>query len=150
LTFTRTGLIVMTVSALVVSGMRARARGIDRGVWLLGALAALVVALFVVTRPAQSVWLRMTSEGQDSWYRARVDAPSELAMATNGAQYVDVTVTNTGRAAWDASGEDAIALSYHWLDASGTGVVAYEGARTDLAESVAPEATVAIKALVRA
>lgn len=150
LTFTRAGLIVMAASGLLVLVTRVRYRGVDWGGWMLAGLAGVLTALFFVSRSPQSVWLRMTSEGQDAWYRASVRAPSELAFAVDQARSVPVEITNTGRVAWDSRGESPIYFSYHWLDASGERVVAYEGSRTELAEPVAPGSTVTVQALVRA
>src|SRR5262245_32566260 len=64
LTFTRAGLVTMAISLLLVGGWWWRARGFDRGVRTLSALAAGVGLLFLSSRPTQSLWLRMTSEGQ--------------------------------------------------------------------------------------
>jgi O-antigen ligase len=150
LTFTRAGLIVMAASALLVGAQRVRRIGVERGGWLLVALAGVVTTLFMLSRSPQSVWLRMTSESQDAWYRASVRAPSDRSFAVDRPDYVDVDVTNTGRVAWDSHGVSPIYFSYHWLDAAGERVVAYEGSRTAFAGPIAPGATATLHALVRA
>ena len=150
LTYTRAGLIVMVASLLVVGAWRVRARGLEFGGWTLAALAIAVSALFPVSRAPQSLWLRLTSEGQDSWYRASVSAPESLSFGVDRAHDVSLEVTNTGRVAWDSLGASPIYFSYHWLDASGERVIAYEGARTEFADPVAPGATATIHSIVRA
>jgi O-Antigen ligase len=147
-TFTRAGLITMAASLALVIGLRVTWRGIDRGARLVGALAVVVVALFASSRSAQSMWLRFTTEGQDSWYRARVAAPAELEIATGENTEVPVTVTNTGRLAWDSSANPPILLSYHWLGADGDRFAVFEGARTPFAEVVEPDESVVVAARV--
>jgi O-antigen ligase len=149
LTFTRAGLITMTVSLLFAGGWRFRGRGADGGVVMVVGVAFAVAALFLLSRPAQSLWLRMTSEGQDSWYRAQIDGPAEVAIGTNAPQYVTVRVTNTGRVPWDSNDVPPILFAYHWLDRSGDGVVAWEGGRTPFTHAIAPGETTTVSALVR-
>ena len=50
----------MAVTVVMVSVWRVRSRGIDAAVRAIGALAVLIAASFAVSRPAQSVWLRLT------------------------------------------------------------------------------------------
>lgn len=66
-----------------------------------------------------------------------------------GTYTVNVPVTNTGSAAWNAAGPNAITLSYHWHDAQGNTVV-WDGTRTALPANVAPGATTTIAARVTA
>src|SRR5262249_28083283 len=138
LTFTRAGLIVMVAIGLLVGIARWRERGVERGLGVVAALAVAIITLFSATRSTDSIWLRLTSDGQDSWYRARVDGPVALSLGVDQSQYVTVTVTNTGRVAWDSHEASPIYFSYHWLDAAAERVVAYEGSRTELADPVAP------------
>src|SRR5262245_16828276 len=102
LTFTRAGLIVMAVSVLLVAAWRARQRGVERGTAALLGLAAVVASLYFVVRSPQSLWLRMTTEGQDAWYRAGVNAPAELSFGVDESKYITIDVTNTGRVSWDS------------------------------------------------
>jgi hypothetical protein len=96
------------------------------------------------------VWLRLTSESQESWYRASVAAPAELELPTGRVSFVPITVTNTGRLPWDSQATPPMLLSYHWLEAEGDRFVTFEGERTPFADAVVPDATVAMAALVRA
>ena len=49
---------------------------------LLAGLAVVIVLLFAGSRSAESLWLRLTSEGQETWYRAAIVAPQTLELAT--------------------------------------------------------------------
>ncbi len=149
LTFTRAGLLTMAVSLALVGTGRYWRRGADTGVTLVTALAVLVAGLFLVSRSTQSVWLRLTSEGQETWYRAQIEAPAEVTVTPTLLSSVPVTVTNTGRLTWDSTAGPAIYLSYHWLEAGTDRVVAFDGARTPFREPVAPGATVSVDAQVR-
>ncbi len=150
LTFTRAGLLAMALILAIAGGHRLRHRGADRGLVWLGALAVGLAGLMAVSRSSQSLWLRMTSDGQNGWYRAAVTAPSTLSMTTDRLEPITVTVTNTGRTTWDSSADPPVALSYHWLQADTDGVVAFNGERTAFERPVAPGETVSVRALVRA
>ena len=69
LTFTRAGVITMATSLVLVAAIRHRFRGYDAGTALIVALGVIVSVLFLSSRSAESMWLRLTSEGQESWYR---------------------------------------------------------------------------------
>jgi hypothetical protein len=150
LTFTRAGLVTMATSLILVGVMRRRRITADGGSGLLALLAAVIVLLFFGSRSTESVWLRMTSESQESWYRAAVAAPPEIALPPGSMSTVKVTVTNTGRLPWDSHAAPPTLLSYHWLAPSGDRFVVFEGERTPFAEPVAPGAAVTVLAYVRA
>jgi hypothetical protein len=150
LTFTRAGLITMAASLTLVGLADWRARGPEAGSRLVAGVAISIAVLFLASRSTQSMWLRLTSEGQDSWYRAKVEAPDTIAIARGRPVLVPVTLTNTGRLFWDSNASPPIFLSYHWRPAEGEGFVAFEGARTPFDAAVAPESTVTIDAWVRA
>ena len=150
LTFTRAGLITMATSLLVVGVIRRlQCRG-EAGTALIAGLAVVVALLFIASRSAESVWLRLTSEGQESWYRAMVVAPAELELWTGRTSKVPITVTNTGRLPWDSQATPPMLLSYHWLAADGDRFVTFEGERTLFAAPVLPDATVSADMRVRA
>ncbi len=150
LTFTRAGLITMTTSLLYVGTMRRRRRAGEAGAALLAGLAVVIVLLFAGSRSPESVWLRLTSESQESWYRARFAAPPALELPTGRLTRVPITVTNTGRLPWDSHATPPMLISYHWLGADGDRFVAFEGARTPFAAPVLPDATVSMDMVVRA
>ena len=150
LTFTRAGLISMAAVLVLIAALRYRRLGSDAGVRLLAALSVLVVVLFAGSQSAQWMWLRFTSGGQESWYRAEVAAPADVAMATGARSAVPIEITNTGRITWDSQGDPPFFLSYHWLQSEGDRFVVFDGARTSFPTPVEPGATVAITADVRA
>ena len=147
-TFTRAGLLTMGASLALAIVMRIGARGADAGARLVGALAIVVAALVVSSRSAQSLWLRLTTEGQASWYRAAIAAPPDVDLSAGQLELVPLAVTNTGRLAWDSSDDPPIVLSYHWLPADGDRFVSFEGARTDFADRVEPGTTAVVNARV--
>ena len=149
LTFTRAGLITMATSLVFVGVWRWRHCGYERGAVMLGTLALSVVGLFLISRPAQSLWLRMTSEGQDSWYRANIEGPAQLSIGANVVQYAQVRITNTGRVPWDSTADPPILFAYHWLEPTGDRVVTWEGGRTPFSHTITPGETTTVYALVR-
>jgi hypothetical protein len=150
LTFTRAGLISIAAVLVLAGVIRRRQRGADRGVGLVVVLSVMVAVLVTGSRSAEWMWLRFTSGGQESWYRARVAAPADVAMATGGTSSVPIEISNTGRLAWDSQADPPFLLSYHWLQAAGDRFVAFEGARTPFPAPVEPGATVSMRAEVQA
>jgi hypothetical protein len=106
--------------------------------------------LFATSRSMQSVWLRFTSEGQETWYRATVEAPEDLTLPTGLLRTVPVRITNSGRLTWDSDADPPYFLSYHWLHADGRRVVTFNGVRTRFVAPVPPGGTVDVDAQVRA
>jgi O-Antigen ligase len=149
LTFTRAGLITMAASLALVGAWRYRARGRDRGVVALAALTVTIGTLFFASRSAQSLWLRFTSEGQESWYRADVVAPADIWMADDEVASIPVTLINTGRIEWDSDANPPFYVSYHWLDADADRIVAFQGLRTAFEAPVSPGSRVSLAVQVR-
>ena len=148
-TFTRAGLITMALSAAFVGALRVSRRGFDAGARIVAAIAVVVAALVLASRSAQSIWLRVTTEGQDSWYRAAIDAPAELELQTGTNAVVPIGVSNAGRLPWDSRGESPILFSYHWLPAEGDRFVTFDGARTEFVGPIEPGARAMVSARVR-
>ena len=147
-TFTRAGLLTMAASLALAIVIRAVARGADAGARVVAALALVVAALALSSRSAQSLWLRFTTDGQSSWYRAAIAAPPDVDLTAGQLELVPLAVTNTGRLAWDSTAVPPIVLSYHWLPADGDEFVTFEGGRTDFADRVEPGTTVVVNARV--
>jgi hypothetical protein len=150
LTFTRAGLVTMASTIAICAGLRYRRRGVDTVVKAITAVAVLIGLQFLASRPAESVMLRLTTEGQQSWYSARVEAPSEMTIPAGALVSVPLKVTNTGRSGWDPAAAEPLRLSYHWLQADAEQVVEFEGLRTAFPDVVAPGATIAVEARVKA
>ena len=149
-TFTRAGLITMGVSLLVVAGARVARHGRDAGVAALGALAVVIVGLVFSSTSVENLRLRLTTEGQNDWYRAGFLAPAELALGAGSLNVVEVEVTNRGRMTWSPDAVPPFYLSYHWFDEGMRHVVAYDGLRTALPRAIAPGDAVRARLRVRA
>ena len=145
-TFTRAGLLGMAVALTVIAALAARRSAGDLGV--LGALASTLVAVVVFSHTPELLATRLTTEGSQAWYGARYAVPSTLDLATGRHHHVPITVSNTGRLAWDSGKEPAVAMSYHWLRAGSEEVVQFDGARTAFPVIVSPGRTVTLEANV--
>ena len=130
LTFTRAGLVTMLATIAWLAFCRFRTAGLDRVVVAHGALAVTVVGLFLGSRSAESMTLRLTTEGQETWYQAAIEAPRQVQMSTGETATVALALTNTGSVTWDSSLPQPFRVSYHWLTADGSRVVSWEGRRT--------------------
>jgi hypothetical protein len=130
--------------------MRMRQRGFDGGVRAVAAVAVLIVAQLFASRSIEALQLRLSTEGQDRWYRAEIDAPEAVDVPTGRAAYVTITLTNTGRVTWDPDAARPFRVSYHWLLPDADVVAEWEGMRTELPSPVRPGDSVTVHALVRA
>ncbi|HUR33741.1 MAG TPA: O-antigen ligase family protein [Vicinamibacterales bacterium] len=147
LTFTRSGLLTLASSLLLVAAVQWK-RGSRQ---TRAAIAILIVAIsveLVSSRSAEMLMLRLTSEGQDRWFSAVFDTPSTVTLDTRRPIDVPVTVTNTGRATWDSDAAEPVMLSYHWVANDSDEVVAWEGIRTPFGEPVRPGRSVSLVAQV--
>jgi hypothetical protein len=150
LTFTRSGLILMAVALAWCGAMRVRRVGFESGARLVALLAAAIAVMFLGSRSLDSIWLRFTTEGQESWYRAGFEAPADLTLTTGATTTVPVTVTNLGRLEWNSQGETPFFLSYHWMLADEERYVLFDGVRTPFESAVASGGVVTLRANVRA
>ncbi len=150
LTYTRAGLGTMAASLSIVAWVRWRRHGVDRAVQALGLVAAIVVALLAGTRSVESLRLRLTTEGMDAWFMARIEGPRHLQLTTGETIRVPVVVANIGRSTWDSASPQPFLLSYHWLRADEDLVVDWNGERTMFPAPVRPGDRVALHARVRA
>jgi hypothetical protein len=138
-TFTRAGLITMTLSLLCVGALRfARHRRWDAGHWRLAAMAAVIVALVLISRSPQMLVTRMSTEGSQDWYGASYTVPDTLELQTGQPREVPVTLANQGRLTWQSEQAPSFALAYHWLSADTEEVVIFDGNRTPFAQPVEP------------
>jgi hypothetical protein len=151
-TYTRAGMLVLGVCLLFVGASRLRSRRPgDPVVPALAALLAISAGLFVWSRPAGSVWLRMTTEQETGWYRAAIDGPrTDLHLRTGERLAVRLSLTNTGRVVWDSEAVPPFHISYRWLTVDRDRMLASEGLRTAFPSVVRPGQTVTIQARVQA
>ncbi|HEV3141542.1 MAG TPA: hypothetical protein VGY57_13545, partial [Vicinamibacterales bacterium] len=153
LTFTRAGLITVAVSLAIVGQWRYRRHRAEdgaRGVRVFAALAASIAIAVAASRSPQSLFLRFTSESQEAWYRAAIDAPLSIAVNAGSVTTIPLSVTNAGRLTWDSHADPPIFFAYHWLASDSDRVVAYEGSRTPFAAPVDAGRTVTVNARVSA
>ena len=151
LSYTRAGLLVLAVCLVLVGAIRLRSRrGGDLALPALAALLVIAGGLFVLARPAGSVWLRLTTEQETGWYRAAIHPPADLHLAPGEQRAVPVTLTNTGRVVWDSSAVPPFRVSYRWLTAGSDRMLAAEGLRTLFPTPVRPGQTVTVMTRVKA
>jgi hypothetical protein len=58
--------------------------------------------------------MRLSSEGDNEWYRARIEAPENLTIKAGVVQTVTVQIANDGSLMWSSEGEPPIFLSGRW------------------------------------
>src|SRR5205823_12963735 len=134
---------------IIVAVLRYRRAGFDTAAWAI-ALVGLIVAVEIVTsRSADALRLRMTTESEDAWYQAAIDAPLSISLQTGAVSGIPLRITNTGRLTWDPAADHPFRLSYHWLRDDGVRVAEWEGLRTLFPEPVPPGASVELRASVR-
>ena len=149
-TFTRSGLITMTMSMLIYGGVLLNRRGWSVEHKRLALLAAILVTLVLMSRSPQMLVARISVEGSQDWYGASYEVPRQLTLRPDSFNDVEVTLTNQGRLSWQSAATPPFALSYHFLNAATEDVVIFDGLRTPFAAAVEPGENVTIKARVRA
>jgi hypothetical protein len=160
-TFTRSGLITMTISLALYGGIlfvRRRPPGrrdLGEGGWSgehtrLALLAAVLVALVLLSRSPQMLVARLSVEGSQDWYGASYDVPRQMTLRPDSFNDIEIGLTNQGRLTWQSTAEPPFALSYHFLDAATEDVVIFDGLRTPFAQPIEPGDDVSMKARVRA
>ncbi len=149
LTLTRSGLISLASTLVIIGVLRSRQRGLDAGVKALALVGATLLVLLASSRSFEVWRLRLTTEGV-SGYAARFEAPRELAFSSGATLTVPLTVTNTGRTTWDPDAPQRFRVSYHWLLEDEDSAVSWEGLRTPLPSAVAPGQRISLEARVKA
>jgi hypothetical protein len=150
-TFTRAGLITMTVSLAMVGGMLfVSARGWSRAHARLAVLAGVLMLLVLASRSPQMLVTRLSTEGSQDWYGAAYTVPPALTLRADSFNDLPVTVSNRGRLTWRSDDEPPFALSYHWLAPDSEKIVSFDGLRTAFPQPVEPGADISFMARVRA
>ncbi len=151
LTLSRSGLIVMAGMLAVAGGLWSLRRGLDRAVGVIAALAVVIAGLLGYRLLSDSLlWLRLTTENDESWYIAQYQVPSRLELQTGQVRHVAIRLTNRGRATWQPDGPAPFRLSYHWLSQDGGKMLIFEGLRTDFPRPVRPGESIRLRARVQA
>jgi O-antigen ligase len=149
-TFTRAGLITLAISMATFGALvYLQHRRWRREHSALVALAAVLVALVMVSRSPQLLITRMSTGVSQDWYGASYEVPRTLTLRPDSFNDIPVTLSNRGWLTWQSSDAPAFALSYHWL-AETEEVVIYDGLRTPFTHAVAPGDDVQLRARVRA
>ena len=150
-TFTRAGLITMAMSLLTYGGLvYYKRKGWRFEETRLVVLAAVLLALVLVSRSPQMLVTRMSTDVSQDWYGASYAAPGTLTLRPDSVTDVPVTLSNRGRLTWQSTQAPVFALSYHWLSIDTEDVVIYDGLRTAFASAVEPGEDVTVQARVRA
>jgi MFS family permease len=150
-TFTRAGLVTMTMSLLIYGGLvYYKRRGWDEEHTRLAALAAVLLTLVMMSRSPQMLVARMSTGVSQDWYGASYDVPGTLTLRPDSFSDVPVTLSNRGWLTWQSTQSPVFALSYHWLSIDTEEVVIYDGLRTPFTTPVEPGEKVTVPARVRA
>lgn len=150
LTFTRAGLLTAATSLIIVAGVSLWRGRTGAPVAAIALVAVVLVLEVTASRSSEAMRVRLTSEGQEHWFRATVHAPEKISMSTGGVVNVPVRFTNTGGVTWDPAEDHPFLFSYHWLEANSDLVVDWEGLRTALPWAVRPGQAVDVTVSVRA
>jgi hypothetical protein len=150
-TFTRAGLITMTMSLLIYGALvYAKGRRWEGAHTRLVALAAVLLALVMLSRSPQMLVTRMSTAVSQDWYGASYHVPDTLTLRPDSTTEVPVTLANRGWLTWQSTQLPVFALSYHWLSIDTEEVVIYDGLRTPFTTPVEPGEKVTVPARVRA
>ena len=167
-TFTRAGLITMAMSLLIYGGLTyykrfAGSREPGAGSqktdgsrsWTgehmrLATLAAILLALVMLSRSPQMLVTRMSTDVSQDWYGASYDVPGTLTLRPDSFTDVPVTLSNRGWLTWQSTQLPVFALSYHWLSIDTEEVLIYDGLRTPFTTPVEPGEEATVHARVRA
>jgi hypothetical protein len=149
LALSRAGALSLLVVLLVMA-----AAGIRRGrrritiASLITAFVYLMLLILVVVRNPNTL-LRLTTETDQTWYRAQYEVPQEIVSRPGERITVPVKVANEGERSWLNDGSQSFALGYHLLDEGGNPVT-YEGERTPLPQPVSAGGEVKLQAQILA
>jgi hypothetical protein len=150
-TFTRAGLITMTISLVAYGGLLfVRHKRWSGEHYRLTALAAVLVVLVLMSRSPQMLVARMSSEGSQEWYGASYTVPPRVMLRPDSFNDIPVTLKNDGRLTWQSTMAPPFALSYHWLAEGSEDVVIFDGLRTPFMQPVPPGGEIKMTARVRA
>lgn len=150
-TFTRAGLITMTISLLTYGCIAYfKRRQWSHEHTKLAALAAILIALVMLSRSPQMLVSRMSNELSQDWYGATYDVPGTVTLRPDSFNDIPVTLSNRGWLTWQSDRVPPFALSYHWLSIDTEEVLLYDGLRTPFPQPVAPGGEIQVAARVRA
>jgi O-antigen ligase len=149
-TYSRAALGVLLVLMLALLTLVFVRWGKGRLFWRALVVGGIVLVLIIVLS-AMSPVLRLRFGAQDTaaWYDARYAASEIGTLRAGELRTVAVTLTNSGQANWRHDGLRPVMLAYHWYDPQRR-LVDFEGLRTPLPRSIAPQESITLNAQVRA
>lgn len=145
LTFSRAGVLALGAALAAVVVAAALTHRTRIAVAMGAAIAALAVftGFSLVYNPDAS--LRLTSESDQTWYRAAISAAPEVSARPGETLDVPISITNQGEKTWTAEKAHAFALGYHLIGPDNK-TITYDGARTALPNHIEPGTTVSVDA----
>lgn len=147
LSASRAALIGSAVALLMLIGLN---RGALRrwALWALISLIGFTVAQVIIS---PTIAARFRAESERTWYTVQIDvATRELSLPAAGLVSVPVTITNASVRTWPANGATPVSVSYHWLSATSSDMIIFDGLRTRLPTDLAPGEQVPIALQVKA
>ncbi|MCB8944411.1 MAG: O-antigen ligase family protein [Ardenticatenaceae bacterium] len=108
-------------------------------------LAGLTLILIPVNLLLNNTFrLRLSSEGDNEWYEAHIDAPASLQVDADEIVPITITVHNNGRLHWANSGENLVTIAAIWAQAD-TQLEWQNTMRWSLGQPVAPGESLTIE-----
>ena len=140
LTLSRGGLLAFAVggSALMVANRRHIRRR-----WLAIASLTGLLAIGALLMRSETLRVRLTELGNRTGFDVEYRGPAIVTLPPGGQVTIPITLINTGKRTWTATGDNAVRLGVHWLGAEGTDI-RWEGARVPLPTSVMPGGRVTV------
>jgi hypothetical protein len=90
--------------------------GEKQQVYLWAGTAGLVLILIPINLLFSPTFqLRLSTEGDNEWYQARVEVPPELQVSINETIQIPVTLINEGALTWENTGSNPVVLSVTWV-----------------------------------
>lgn len=151
LTLSRAGILALlgALGLMAVYGIRWKHRALTVGSAIAGTALAGLVALVLVWNPLAA--LRLSTESEQTWYRAAYEVKSELRAQPNQVIETPIRLTNTGARAWEPGSDTPFLVSYHlYGDADEAVTVTYDGLRSPLPRRVEPGESVEVMAAIAA
>jgi hypothetical protein len=115
LTYSRSSFVTIFLSSLLTAGLLWWRRPGRRPAYLWAGVAAAIIPLAVVNTGASDAFqMRLSSEGDNEWYEARLEVPADLSIRAGETHTVTVGIANEGSLFWSSEGDPPIYLAGRW------------------------------------